>query len=340
MRFIVPPVHHHWIGPDPRRRQCLQLLLGSAAGMALSGCADLVPALRVGSIVFPTYEYAFLARDLGFIDAAQVRLVEYLATTYALRALAAGQIEAAQLTLDEVISARASGIGLSVVLVLDVSEGCDAVYARGPMTLAELDGKRVAVEEGATGAVLLDGLLRAANLTVDRIHKVPSNLALSAGEFKRGEADLVVTAEPWASQIERDGGFRLFDSRQIPNRIIHVLAVRTESIESHLPAIRQLVAGIVRARQHHLSEPDAMAVKLAPRLQLEPSQVAQVFVGLSIPTLADDRRMLEPEGQIVVAAQALQEVMLASGLLRLKQPQSSLIHALVDARFLPDGGTA
>jgi NitT/TauT family transport system substrate-binding protein len=327
-------------GPDPRRRQCLQLLLGTAAGTALSGCADLAPALRVGSIVFPTYEYVFLARELGFIQAAQVRLVEYSATTYALRALAAWQIEAAQLTLDEVIAARAAGIALSVVLVLDVSAGSDAVYARGPMTLAELAGKRVAVEEGASGALLLDGLLRAANLTVDRIHKVPSNLALSAGVFKRDEADVVVTAEPWASQIEREGGFRLFDSRQIPNRIIDVLAVRTESIEPHLSAIRQLVAGIVRARHHHLSEPAAMAVKLAPRLQLEPSQVAQAFVGLSIPTLADNRRMLEPEGQIVVAAHALQEVMLASGLLGRQQPPAALIHALVDARFLPDGDVA
>ena len=83
-----------------------------------------------------------------------------------------------------------------------------------------------------------------------------------------------------------------------------------------------------------------MAVKLAPRLQLEPSQVAQAFVGLSTPTLADNRRMLEPDGQIVVAAQALQEVMLASGLLSRQQPPAALVRALVDARFLPDGDMA
>ncbi len=333
-------MHNPWIDPDPRRRQLLQLLLGSSAAVALSGCADPVPPLRLGSTVFPTYEYAFLARELGFLDAAQVRLVEYSATTYALRALAAGQLEAAQLTLDEVITARSAGIGLSVVLALDVSAGSDAVYARHPMTLAELAGKRIALEEGATGAVLLDGLLRAAHLSAEHIRKVPSTLALSAKVFKEGDADLVVTAEPWASQIERAGGFRLFDSRQIPNRIIDVLAVRTESIELHRPAIRELVAGIVKARHHHLSQPAGVAAKMAPRLQLEVSQVAQAFLGLSIPTLSDNRSMLAPDGQIVVAAQALQEIMLASGLLSNKLSPAALTDSLVDARFLPGGDSA
>ncbi len=330
-------MHNPWAGRGLRRRQCLQLLLGSAAGMALSGCSDPVPALRVGSIVFPTYEYAFLARELGFIDAEHVRLVEYAATTNALSALAAGQIEAAQLTLDEVITARAAGIGLSVVLVLDVSAGSDAVYARHPMTLAELAGKRVALEEGATGALLLDGLLRAARLSVDQIRKVPSTLALSGGVFKRDEADVVVTAEPWASQIEREGGFRLFDSRQIPDRIIDVLAVRTASIDSYGPAIRELVAGIVKARRLHLTEPAGVAEKMSSRLQLQASQVEQAFAGLKIPTLPEIRSMLEPDGQIVVAAQALQEVMLASDLLSRKLPKTALVDALVDARFLPIG---
>lgn len=330
-------MHNPGIGRGPRRRQWLQLLLGSAAGVALSGCADPVPPLRVGSIVFPTYEYAFLARELGLMDATQVRLVEYSATTYALRALAAGQIEAAQLTLDEVITARSAGIGLSVVLVLDVSAGSDAVYARPGVSLANLAGQRVALEEGATGALLLDGLLLAARVSVDQVRKVPSTLALSVEVFEHGEADVVVTAEPWASQIERAGGVRLFDSTQIPNRIIDVLAVRTDKLESRRAAIDELVRGIVKARHHHLTEPAGVASKMAPRLQLEASQVAEAFRGLNIPTVPDNRDMLQPDGEIVVAAQALQKVMLASGLLSRELPRTALIESLVDARFLPRG---
>ena len=86
------------------------LLFSSTAGLVLAGCQEPIPALRVGSILFPTYEYAFLARDLGLLDPKRVRLIELPASTYTLRALAAGQLEAAQLTLDEVITARSGGI--------------------------------------------------------------------------------------------------------------------------------------------------------------------------------------------------------------------------------------
>jgi NitT/TauT family transport system substrate-binding protein len=206
------------------------------------------------------------------------------------------------------------------------------------VSLANLAGQRVALEEAATGALLLDGLLRAAGLSVDQIRKVPSTLAQSAEVFKKGEADVVVTAEPWASQIERSGGVRLFDSSQIPNRIIDVLAVRTEVVELHRPAIGELVGAILNVRRHHLAQPDGVASTMAPRLQLEAAQVAEAFRGLSIPSVADNRNMLKPDGQIVIAAQALQKVMLASGLLSRELPPAALIESLVDARFLPTGG--
>jgi len=93
----------------------------------------------------------------------------------------------------------------------------------------------------------------------------------------------------------------------------------------------------LKARRHHLTQRAGVEAKLAPRLQLEASQVAQAFGGLSIPTRADNRRMLEPDGPIVVAAQALQEVMLAGGLLSNKRPSEALTHLLVDAGFLPNG---
>jgi len=70
---------------------------------------------------------------------------------------------------------------------------------------------------------------------------------------------------------------------------------------------------------------------------VEASQVAQAFRGLSIPTLPDNHRMLESDGPIVVAARALQEVMLASGLLGSKRSSEALTYLLVDARFLPSG---
>jgi hypothetical protein len=73
-RFLMRAVtrmHQPSIDPEARRRHLLRMLLGSVAGVALCGCRNPVPALRVGSIVFPTYEYAFLARELGWIASSR-----------------------------------------------------------------------------------------------------------------------------------------------------------------------------------------------------------------------------------------------------------------------------
>ena len=202
----------------PRRA----LLAGGCAALlapVLSACSAPVPPMRVGSIVFPGYETLFLARELGLLDAQKVRLIELQANTDTLRALAAGQLEAAALTLDELITARADGVDLRAVLVFDVSEGADVVLAKAPVTLQTLQGKRVSVEDGAMGAVMLSALLKAAGLTPDQIHKVPMTLERSEALFKSPQVDVVVTAEPWAARLEKAGARRFLTARPFPGAL-------------------------------------------------------------------------------------------------------------------------
>jgi len=47
---------------------------------------------------------------------------------------------------------------------------------------------------------------------------------------------VVITAEPWASQIEAAGGHRLFDSTRMPGRIVDVMV-------AHAQAVRTLLHG-------------------------------------------------------------------------------------------------
>jgi NitT/TauT family transport system substrate-binding protein len=333
---ITPPEH------GLSRRQAIAGLLGmtglgGAAG--LSACSEPLPPLRLGSIVFPTYEYAFLARDLGWLDERRVRLIELPANTFSLRALAAGQLDACQLTLDEVITARAAAIDLAVVMVLDISAGADAVYAHTPLALAELRGKRVGVETGATGALMLDGLLHAAGLDPAAVRTVPITLERSAEVFGRGDVDVVVSAQPWATRIEAAGGVRLFDSRAMPNRIVDVLAVRREVMGRHAETLRQVVTALLRARQHQVAQPADAARRMAARLQLAPADVPEVFMGLRIPGLAENRELLASGGPLRQAAADLTGLMQAHGLLRRSPDRRSAAPPadLFDPRFLPAG---
>lgn len=302
-----------------RRRAWLGGAVALGAG-PLWGCSAPVPLLRVGSVVFPTYEFAFAAREAGWLDAAPLRLVEFPASTYAIRALVARQIEAAQLTLDEAITACAAGTPLTVALVLDTSVGADAVIARPGIGLSQLAGARVGLESGAVGAVMLDALLSAAGLKVGDVRLVGITQAGSVDAYHSGKVDVVVTAEPWSARLVAAGGVRLFDSSRIPNRIVDVLAVRSDLPSAQRPALRLLVASILKAQAWHRSQAAPALAAVNRRMRLAPSDLAQAFNGLALPSLDDNRRLLAPGGEIEALSSSLVGWMRERALLRPGQP--------------------
>jgi NitT/TauT family transport system substrate-binding protein len=306
------------------------MALGGAMGM-LGGCSAPVPPMRVGSVVFPGYEMPFLARERGWLDERHVRLVELLSSTDTLRALAAGQLEAAMLTLDEMLSARGDGVDLRAVLVLDVSHGGDVVLARPPLTLNSLAGRRVAVEDSAVGAIMLSALLAATGMRIEQVKKVSFSMDRSVAYFREGRADVIITVEPWASQLERLGARRIFDSTRIPGRIVDVLAVRADVARRHAQAIRHLVAAHFQALQYWTQEPAQAATFLAPRLQMAPAEVPDAFRGLQLMGVQENRTWMQRDGGLANTLRDLQQVMLQDALLR----RTVSVADVVDPSFLP-----
>lgn len=296
----------------------------AAGAWGLVGCSEPRQVLRLGSIVFPGYELMFLARELGLLDEQQVRLIEMPSSTGTLRALAVGQLEAANLTLDEFISARADGMDLRVLAVLDVSAGADAVFSREPMELAALAGKRVAVEDGAVGGIVLAALLDAARLHPNQIRKQTTTQANTAADFIAGKADVVVTAEPWASQIEAAGGHRLFDSTRMPGRIVDVLVAHQSAIERQPEALRGLVQAHFAGLAHLRAQPEDASRRMAARLQLAPAKVPAAFRGLELPDRDLNLTLLQDGGQIDQTVRVLQQDMLRAGLMRATRPLSEI----------------
>lgn len=289
--------------------------------------------MRVGSIVFPGYELAFLAREKGWLDEREVRLVELLSNTDTLRALAAGQLEAAMLTLDEMVSARADGVDLRAVLVLDVSHGADVVLARPPLTLREMAGRRIAVEDSAGGAIMLSAVLVAAGLRIEQVSKVSFSLDRSVSFYRDRQADFIISAEPWVGQLERLGARRVFDSTHIPGRIVDVLAVRADAMKRHATALRHLVAAHLRARAYWQSNPTEAAALMTARLQLGPAEVLQAFRGLQLLDVQENRVWMQRDGKLAHTLQSLQQAMLQDALLQ----QALSEQALIDPSFLPEG---
>ncbi|NDY97056.1 ABC transporter substrate-binding protein [Wenzhouxiangella limi] len=301
--------------------------------VALSACAREEP-VRIASHVWVGYEPMFLARSLGWLDEALVTLQETASASESMAALTAGQVDGAALTLDEVLQLREQGVDLTVVLVFNVSVGADVILARPPIaTLADLAGRRVAFEHGAVGELMIVEALRQAGLTRADIEAVDLSANEQATAYSDGMVDAVVTYEPAASLLQAEGAISLFDSSEIPEYIVDVLAVRSDRLGSgRVAALEHLVGSHLRALEYFLRNPQDAAYRMAERLGLPPAEVLSAYRGLVLPDLAGNYRLLQGDAaSLREAAQALVLFKVEQGLLSEKND----LGRLLSARFLP-----
>ncbi len=304
--------------PSFSRRQFSTLLGGLLFLPWLNGCALQARPLTIGLHIWPGYEPLLLARALGWLDPNKIKLIENQSATHTIGLLKTGKIDGGALTLDEVLRAREMGIALSVVLVCDISAGADMLLARPNIkALGDLKGHRVAVEDGALGALMLHQVLQAAGLKAEDIQLVSQSVDQHTDAWKRGDIEAVVTYEPAASRILAMGGHKLFDSRQIPNTVIDVLAIRTELLDgAHADAARHLVAAHLKALNYINTHPDDASYRMAPDFKLPPEKVLSMFKGLVLPDLGNNRRLLATSSPLVSkSAKRVADILLKAGIL-------------------------
>ncbi|MFA6498966.1 MAG: ABC transporter substrate-binding protein [Desulfurivibrionaceae bacterium] len=317
------------------RRRFIVFFVCVTLALTLSGCEWLADKpISIGAYVWPGYEPMFLARNKGWLDAQQVRLVETTSTTDSLKALAEGKVDGAALTLDEVLQARASGLPLSVVMIFDISAGSDMVVARSDIkNLADLKGRRIGFEQGAVGDLMLAEALREAGLTKEEVTLVSLPVDQQLAAWSHDQLDAAVTYEPVASQLLAQGALKVFDSGQIPNLIVDVLAIRNDVLDRiHAKAIRHLIVAHFRALKHLSRNPQDAAYRMAPRLGLPAANLLSIFKGLVLPDAAENYRLLAGTSpELLASARNLSTIMVKNKLLEQDAPLTSLIRA----DFLP-----
>ncbi len=316
------------------RRRFLALMGGLACVPFLPGCAPEAKPIRIAIHMWPGYEPLSLANSLGLLDDKQVTLIETDSFTDSIKLLEEGKIDGAGLTLDEVLRLRETGIPLSVLLICDISAGGDMLLAQPDIkTLADIKGRRIAVEDGALGALMLYEILHTAGLEKSDLTIVSLPIEQQAQAWQRGEIDAAVTFEPAASEIKSLGGKVIFDSRQIPELIFDVIAVRTELLDAaHSDALRHLLAAHLQALGHINTNPDDAAYRMAPRFKLPPDQVLSTFKGLVLPDLDNNLRLLGGTAPVALrSAQRIADTMQKAGILH----QPADMTGLLRPEYLP-----
>jgi NitT/TauT family transport system substrate-binding protein len=317
------------------RHPFIYVLCAVALMLTLQGCGwQSDKPITIASHVWPGYETMFLAQREGRLDPKLVNLTETASATDSLQALAEGRVDGAALTLDEVLRARAKGIPLSVVMVFDVSAGADVVLARPSIkNLAHLKGKRIGYEQGALGALMLAEVLQAAGLKKEEIQLISLPMVKQTEAWAAGQVDALITYEPIYRQLMDQGAVKLFDSSQIPDTIIDVLAIRSDVLDAtHSRAIRHLISTHFSERQHILHNPHDSAFRMADHLKLPASEVMTSFKGLLLPDAVNNHRMLTGSpAPLLESARKLSALMIQEKILT----REDALDALVRADFLP-----
>lgn len=312
---------------------------GSAllAIVVLNGCGNGAEApIRVGLLVWPPYELPYLARELGYYEDLNLELVEFHSPAEAVRAYDTNGIDMVAITIDYLVQLGANDPAHRAVMVINISDGADAVLANPDIeSLQDLRGRRVGVERSALGTYMYTRMLEHAGLGPDDVTAVPVDVPESPGAYENGEVDAVVTYEPYRTRILETGAVELFSSRDIPGEIVDVMVTREAVIENHAERIRGLIEGWLRAGEYLEDEPARAAAVLARRERISPDQYLDALEHIRLADREVNRHMLgSPKPELLASLKRTEAVLRAQSIVR----KPVAVEKLIDARFFESPG--
>lgn len=294
----------------------------------LASCHQDEGPFKVGINRWLGYEAFYLAEQLSLYP--RVEIVRLFSTLDVLRALRNGNLQGAGLTLDETLTLVDEGIDLQIVAVIDYSNGADVVMA-GPevASLAELRGKRIAVEINALGAMLLHGVLGKAGVNTDDVTIASMPVSQMARACAEKNIDAAVSYQPFASELSSCGMRMLFSSADIPGQIVDVLAVRRDALHRD-DALRELINGYYKALNFIHEKPAQAQQRMADDLGISPQNVQQELDGLHLITREESLVMMQPSGDLAHTLSVLHSLMKSRGMVR----NDIDVSRLIDTRWV------
>ena len=300
-------------------------LLVMITGLVACGSPSEKP-LRVGSIPWAGYEFLYLARDQKYYDDAKIQLKELSSTTDVIHAFRQGQLDAVAITLDEALRLTAYQSDFKIILVFNISHGADKLIVAPHIdSLADLKGKRIAVEQSGVGRFMLSQLLQLSGLNLNDIVTVPATINQHFFLLDNHQVDAVISFDPMAYQLQQQGYRNLLDSRQLPIAILDVLVVREKVLDHHPETVQHLLQGYWKARGLMVDNPKVAMDSIAQRLGVSKEALVLLYQDLILPDKQQQQEMLDY--QLANIIESMNKLMLETGLLK---------HAITPRQLIAD----
>lgn len=258
----------------------------------ISGCApDHAPPFRVGLNNWPGYAPLYLSSLLNPASASDFQLIPMASSADVMHGIRSGTLEAGALTLDEVITLANDGIALRIVLIFDISMGGDAILGKPFIeSLSDLRNRTVAVENSTVSALVLRRAMDIAQLTENDIDLMYCPLQNHLTCFN--EADAIVTFEPMKSKIQNVGAHILFDSQDMPNEILDVLAVTESAYPALSTTINSMVADYYQTVASLNADNNFAHATLAEFTGLTIDELDRAYEGIELPTALQAKTLM------------------------------------------------
>lgn len=266
--------------------------------------------VNMGTNMWLGYAPGYVASRHGLYGDTRVHLSQFPSASATLHAFQTGKIDAAAVTLDEALLLARRGVAIKIILVVDISNGADAIIAQPEIrSMSDLRGRRIGVEDTALGDYVLARALQVHGLHDSQITSVPLTVDRTVAAYKSRDVDAVVTFEPFKSTITKLGGFKIFDSSEIPDEVVDVLIVHNEFARKNPAAVKAVVAGWLKANELvKKRDPDVMR-EISQRLGTTEDELKRSFQDIKIPGLVENADLLTSPGGIAATSRKLAPVL-------------------------------
>ncbi len=291
-------------------KQLSHLLIALLATFFLSACEGTPErAVKVGMCQWPGYEPLFLAAQLNMFD-RPVKILRFSSPGKAYQAFKSGAIDVVGLTADELLKYADYGSVPKIFLIMDISNGADALVAKPSVKeLKEIKGKRVALESSVLAQYMLHRSLDKAGVSLEEIEIKNIEIVDQPQAYKDDKADVFVTFEPSLNMMIQEGGHVIFDTSMIPNEIVDALAASENIWKKDQKTIAALKKGWFKALDYINQHPDR-AYEIMGKLEgISAQEFKESLSGLSLGTKEINDEMIKRK-QLLPPLQKLQKIML------------------------------
>ncbi|AJW47138.1 sulfonate ABC transporter substrate-binding protein [Ralstonia mannitolilytica] len=266
----------HHTAASPARRRWLAALLG--AGLALSAgfahAADPAGTVRIG---FQKAGLLAVLKAQGSLDKPlaelgyKVEWKEFPAGPQLLEALNTGSIDFGYTGAPPAVFAQAAGARLVYVGAEPGGKTNEALFVLDgspARSVADLKGKRIALQKGSSSHYLLVQLLKRANLTVQDVQPIYLPPAEARAAFESGAVDAWVVWDPYYALAQKALKTRtLGDFSELP--VFNFYEATPDFVKTHPRAVNAILAQLRTSGLWVNQHTQEAAALLSPKLGIE-----------------------------------------------------------------------